>query len=82
MWYHHVTPHLARLREGTHMVHFIHDRIVRFLVNRHVHASLTLALARTRRAARVRGDFSPKRAEGSRVALDPVYELAFGFEVI
>lgn len=62
------------------MVYLEYDRIVRLLVNRHVYTGLTLTL--TRQVARIRRDFRPSRAEGSRVAFDSFDELTFRFKVI
>jgi hypothetical protein len=77
-------PHA--LKRNTHMIHLIHDRVVRLLVDGLVRTGLALALAlvvsRLRRAAHVRRDFCAGRAEGRCVVLYFFEELGFGFEVV
>ena len=78
-------PHnTTGVQKNTHMIHFIHHRVVRILVNRCVRAGLALALAVSCvwRAACIGRDFCARGAEGCRVVLYFFKEVGFGFEVV
>lgn len=82
-------PHLLHItlqasKKNTHMIHFIHHRVVRILVNRRVRAGLALALAVSCvwRAACIGRDFCAGGAEGCRVVLHFFEEVGFGFEIV